>query len=268
MLFSSFYLRRKNFCTMQDKSFTGVMLKHAPLKEADEIITFWSWEQGKVRFLVRGVKKNESRLKGIFTPLSWLSIRSTKSQNLPVITGVEVVHKYPNAATRLESLSAAFNIFESVLSTTPDSQPNEEISLLLKNSLQYLNQHELETNDFLNSFRLKLMVALGYGLNTIECVECSKPAQDIEFFRMSVLGSGLLCDNCSVYFSDVQITDSHALRYITELREWNGKSEKGKLPKKGRAKATGIIGDFFTFLTERQMKSEKFLKENIIANIV
>lgn len=250
---------------MHDKSYTGVMLKHMPFREADEIVTFWSWEQGKVRFLVRGVKKTESRLKGIFTPLSWLSVRSAQSQNLPVITGVEVVHKYPKAASRLESISAAFNIFESVLSTTPDLEPNQEISLLLKNSLQYLNQNKSVTNDFLNFFRLKLMAALGYGLNTKECVECSRPSKDIKFLRVSVLGSGLLCDNCSVFFKDVQIADFDTLQYIAQLKEWNGVAKEGELEKKGRKKASELISDYFTFLTERKMKSEKFLKENIIA---
>jgi len=250
---------------MHGKSYTGVMLKHAPFREVDEIVTFWSWEQGKVRFLVRGVKKTESRLKGIFTPLSWLSVRSAKSHYLPVVTGVEVVHKYMRAASRLESLSAAFNIFESVLSTTPDLEPNQEISLLLKNSLQYLDKNKSVTSDFLNFFRLKLIVALGYGLNTKECVECARPSKDIKFFRISILRSGLLCGNCSVYFKDVQIVDFDALQYIAQLKEWNSDSKEVKFAKKSRKQASKLISDYFTFLTERQMKSEKFLKENIIA---
>ena len=250
---------------MNYKSYTGVMLKHAPYREADEIVTFWSWEQGKVRFLARGVRKTESRLKGILTPLSWLSVRSAQSHYLPVITGVEVVHKYSKAASRLGSMSAAFNIFESVLSTTPDTEPNQEISLLLKNSLQYLDRNESASDDFFNFFRLKLVIALGYGFNAQECVECSRPAKNIKLFRVSVLGSGLLCDNCSVYFKDVQIIDSSALQYIIQLKELNESGFEGMKGKNGRNEASKIIGDYFTFLTERKMKSEKFLKENIIA---
>ena len=250
---------------MNYKTYTGVMLKHAPLREADEIIIFWSWEQGKVRFLVRGVKKSASRLKGVLTPLSWLTLQAVPSGNLPVVTGVQIVRKFSMAAKRLESLAAAFNFFESVLSTTPDLQPNQKISLLLKNSLEHLDASSGVTGDFLNSFRMRLIEALGYGLETKECVECTMPANRLKTCSISLLASGVLCDNCSVYYGDLRTTSAEVLEYLSKVGAAGEKEAVIESSDKGVQKqASSIISDYLFFLTEREMKSEKFLKENVI----
>ena len=46
----------------RETKLTGIILKKQPLNESDEIITFYTKENGKIRALAKSVKSSKSKL--------------------------------------------------------------------------------------------------------------------------------------------------------------------------------------------------------------
>ena len=117
---------------MNHKILNGLVLKHSPLREADEILTLWSWEEGKARVLARAVRKSSSRLRAVLAPVSWLSLQVAPSRRLAVVVDAKVRKSYPEILKNLSHLAIVFNVFEVLMRATPDGEPNQQVSRLLR----------------------------------------------------------------------------------------------------------------------------------------
>ncbi|PIR97671.1 MAG: DNA repair protein RecO [Candidatus Doudnabacteria bacterium CG10_big_fil_rev_8_21_14_0_10_41_10] len=252
---------------MNYKTFTGMVLRHDPLRETDEIVTFWSWEEGKVRLLVRGVRKQDSRLKTILSPLTWLALHAVPSSYLPVVTSAKAIKSFSGISSSLNGFALIFGVFEMVLKTTPDGQPNEELTMLLRKGLEHLDEGKSAGLDFMIDFKLGLFSALGYQLSFSRCVHCQSENSEREgqTGHFSQLAAGLLCKNCHYRFSDAKSTDLRLFQYLNKLGSTETQfliTPAGDYLKK---QADGLLSDFLLFVTEREMKSKKFLEQNIKA---
>lgn len=268
---------------MHYKSYTGIILKHQPHREADEVITFWSFEEGKARFLVRGVRKSASKLRGAVSPLSWLHLYVIPSEYLPVVYNVKVIKTYRFPRSDLRHLAMVFNFFEMVLRSTADRQPNHKISLLLRKVLDYLEQAR-EDMDLLIYFQLRLFESLGYSLQMQSCVSCQNPFDRRKSNFLSLHAGGLICFDCSRMIADVQNVENEVIECLLKYarnQPFSGAavgdpSRPASTPKRdelrrqaeadpAKKKTNQILSDFFFLLTERRLNSQKFLQENFLA---
>ncbi len=227
-----------------------IVLKKTPYLEADEIITVLSLEAGKLRFLAKSVKSPKSKLQnslqGLF--LCDLRVAGFKSSKLPKIIGAQAEQTFSCLRENLAALKCAFSAVELVLKFLPDEQPHQNIFILLKIFLNFLDQkniseEELETG--LVAFKIKFLEGVGLGV----------------VYPEEVLNQALYFDNHSggfVIASKLGVpVPFKVLEAFLSLKFASFKDLPLGLP--NLKDLSGVINMFTEYQLERELKAEKSL---------
>lgn len=131
----------------------GVVLKRQGLSEADEMVTLFTKESGKIRVKAVSVKKISSKLQGNLQLVSFVKLRLVGDGDLPRVASAETVKIYKNIWDDLERANFFYWLSETVIKATPDSTPDEHLYALIKHALDALE------NPHLDGQALKILLA-------------------------------------------------------------------------------------------------------------
>ncbi|MBX4186994.1 MAG: DNA repair protein RecO [Candidatus Doudnabacteria bacterium] len=149
---------------MKYKKLTGIILKKQNYKEADQILTLWTREAGKVRVLAKSIRLPKSKLIYNLNELASIDMEVVGHKNLPVVISAVCRSRFKNFHTDLIKMGSAFYAAELVTKITADEHPNLEIYDLLLDFFQNLNDTtSLDHYQIIDEFALKLTSALGFG---------------------------------------------------------------------------------------------------------
>ena len=155
----------------------GIILKKQELFEADEIITFYTKELGKIRAKAVSVKKSKSRLLGSLLNMSEVSVRLVGSEHLRIIAGASVENSHSGAWASTEKMHFFYWLAETIIKATPDEVPDPQVFLLLKKVLRILGYKEFSASSIRVLFcytALRLVDFLGFAI-TIPEISLSRP---------------------------------------------------------------------------------------------
>ncbi|OGE84018.1 MAG: DNA repair protein RecO [Candidatus Doudnabacteria bacterium RIFCSPLOWO2_01_FULL_44_21] len=149
---------------MQYKKLKGVILKKQNFREADQIITVWTSEVGKIRILARGLRLPKSKLVYNLSELSLVEFEITGRKNFPTVISAQTAQSFNHLRHDLLKIANAIYASELVMKMTADEHPNQVVYQLLVDFLHQLNQaYGLNHYQLLDRFALKLAQALGFG---------------------------------------------------------------------------------------------------------
>src|SRR3989338_8131522 len=111
---------------MKYRKFTGIVLKKQNYREADQIVTVWTRENGKVRFLAKGLRKPTSKLNYNLQDLSFVSFEVAGSKHLPTLISVVMSRSFKHLRSDLNKIGSAIFAAELMLRMTADEQPNPQ----------------------------------------------------------------------------------------------------------------------------------------------
>lgn len=148
------------------QKYTGLILKKFPMNEADELLTVYTKEKGKMRMLARGVRKIQSRLAGVLQSLNEIEfeiyLRSARQLSpLPTLISVRANTVNDYLRENLKKFAYALVGIETLYRITPDEEPNQEIYQALLDFLRDLGERH-EENSSVRMFQLKLLYSSGY----------------------------------------------------------------------------------------------------------
>jgi len=149
---------------MKYKKLTGVILKKQNYREADQIITVWTKQAGKLRFLARGVRLTKSKLVYSLQDLSLAEMEITGSKHLPTLINAKTLKAFGLLRQDLVKIGIGLYAAELMLKMTGDEHPNAPAFSLLLDFLEQLDTH-FENPDIylsLDQFSLGLMSVLGF----------------------------------------------------------------------------------------------------------
>lgn len=124
----------------REQTYTAIILKKQAYGEADEIVTFFTREAGKMRALAKSVKLPKARLQNALQSPFVVDLRLAGQGHLPKITAAEIKRSFPALRQRLVCAKHAFYAVELVLKFTPDGQKNEKLFCLLLDFLSFLEK--------------------------------------------------------------------------------------------------------------------------------
>lgn len=151
---------------MRYKKLTGVILKKQNYREADQILTLWTAELGKVRCIGRGLRRLKSKLIYNLQDLSLVMIEVAGRKNLPVLISAKTLKSFRNLREDLIKMSNAFYCCELMLKMTADEHPNKQAFTLLVKYLEQLDRSggvSLALYSSIDQFALALAQTLGFG---------------------------------------------------------------------------------------------------------
>ncbi len=156
----------------RERAVDAFILKRTDYGEADQIITLFSKEEGKLRALVKAAKLPTSKLQPLLQPLFETRVTLTgskESSGLSKVMGVQLIAAYGGILESEAKLSAWYVAAELLIRALPDNAPNEQLFFELENYAQFLHANELSSEQVKQSviqFQIKAMALLGLGIRT------------------------------------------------------------------------------------------------------
>jgi DNA repair protein RecO (recombination protein O) len=152
--------------------YTGIILKKYPLGEADELLTIYTKETGKLRAKAISSRKIQSRLAGHLSSLNEISFETAtsargaqggRSSGIPVITSVRALSINNYLRENLRKFAYALVAVETLYRITADGQENQRVYEALSNFLKNLGESPDENLE-VRKFQLALLAASGYEM--------------------------------------------------------------------------------------------------------
>lgn len=243
----------------------GIIIKKNNLQEADQILTLFTDNLGKVKVYARGVRKSISKLSGHLDLFTCCDLILAKGRNISTIISAQEKEPFLCLKNDLKKTSIAFHVAELIDKFVFEEYKDTRIFRLIYDLFLLLNQKEIAKYQILilllQSFKLKLLNLLGFFPEFTQCVHCKKSFSEKTSYFSSLLG-GALCVEC-------RFCDSSAIRLqtsILKILSLLGSEDfnivmRLKILKKEIDETEKIINQFIQFLLEKKLKSKEFMKQ-------
>lgn len=180
--------------TFNDK---GIVLSSYNLGENDKIFSIYTRENGLVKAVAKGAKKQNSKFRGRLDLLSCCFFHFATGKNLETVCDLEQINSFSKIRKDLKKISYGVLFLEVVKNF---SEKNESDSYLIYDLL-YSNLENLQTSTNyelqLVKFLLEFLSIHGFKPQLDYCVSCNEEvASDQDLFYSSNLG-GILCTKCT-----------------------------------------------------------------------
>ncbi|MDX2270958.1 MAG: DNA repair protein RecO [Cyanobacteriota bacterium] len=190
---------------------TGINLKTMPLGESDRLVTILTKEEGLIRAVAKGSRKQPSKLGGRMEPFvvnELVLLRGKGSPGDPQgglqrITQAETLRSFPRLGRSLAQLTAAQYLAEVALTQALSGHSQEELFVLLLEHLQRLEAASApEVLPLLSHALFHLLALAGVAPQVQHCHFCQKQLclsrlapLDVHF---SLSVGGVICDACAI----------------------------------------------------------------------
>ncbi len=171
----------------------GLILRSRVLGEADRLITFLTWERGKMTAVARGARKTKSKLAPAVDLFTYGIYRFYLGRGLATVTGADVIRRFHSLALhpllywngqRLSGLADRL---------LAEETPCPAICRLLLTAWRLLEGEPPSTELLVRAVELKLLHLSGYTPHLHGCLECGSPKT--AFFAAA--RGGVLCSVCA-----------------------------------------------------------------------
>lgn len=165
-------LKVYNFMS-REAVYHAVILKKQAYGDADEIVTFYTLEAGRVRGLAKSVKLPQSKLQNTLQGLFYVRVVLAQGSRyaagaLRKIIRCEVLDTFMPLRASLELTKAGLFASEAVYKSTADEHKNPKLFRLVLEFLQNLSSLPEKNNSLpglLAKFQISLLETLGFALS-------------------------------------------------------------------------------------------------------
>lgn len=238
----------------------AIVLKTAPYKENDLILSLLSSHSGRIDALVRGVKK--SRRSVLFTqPFSYSEFDLYRSgkQGLYIVDGAEPKENFFELREDLSALSLAQYFAEVCLYLPKESLSGDEFMFLrlLLNSLYVLcKKKDISPLTVKMAFELKFAKYQGFEPDFTECCVCGRDEGEIWIFDR-----GIYCKNCRGERNGYAINDT-VRKIVTHILDTDNLGAYAVFAEEKILEYVGGLTEkYLSFVTEKNYQSLDYFKQ-------
>ena len=171
------------------------MLRSLRYGEADRILHLYTPMRGRMGAIAKGVRRTRSRFGGRLEPFSHVDMQLHEGRSdLLTVTGADTIRAHARLRDDAGALDAANRACDAVARVFESGDAHPEVFHLLCNELRLLEE-EPGNATLANqlSFRLKLLVAAGFGPQLSACATCGEREHLVGF---SGAAGGVVCEAC------------------------------------------------------------------------
>jgi len=177
----------------------GLVLKKVDRGEADQLLTIYSKDFGKLEILGKAIRKISSKLRAGAEIFYLSEIEFIQAKAHKTLTDARAINKFENIRSDLKRLKIAHKIAETLDELVKGQEKDENLWQLLQEVFRKLNNCQivkLSNCQLLFYFFLwNLFSILGYEPQLYHCVLCQKKLEPQRIFFDSKEG-GLICNQC------------------------------------------------------------------------
>jgi DNA repair protein RecO (recombination protein O) len=172
----------------------AAVLRRRNLGESDRILTVFSKEVGKHRFVAKGVRRPGSKLAGHSEPFMVSNFFVARTRGLPILTQAETKFAFPRLRLSERAIAVAGLIAERVEVLTAEDEAAPRIYGLIENSLELLDSG-VEPERVLLIFDLLMLDETGFRSSLQTCIECREALAAVPNAFVIERG-GFICHRC------------------------------------------------------------------------
>ena len=237
----------------------GIVLKAFDFRETSRIATFFSREHGKIRGILKGIRKDHKKFGSNLDKFSVNDIVYYWHANsdLHLVGQCDLKEFFfPVRKDLKRSLAAQYSL-ELVDAIMPLEEENEEIYRLMMNFLKTLEAID-DVNKLVHIFQIKILYLSGFRPHLDSCLVCEeKISGPVRFSRQM---GGLICAGCKTTDVSASPISKGAIASILHIEKtnWEGSLRLG-FSQSIKKELKHILNNFLVFHLERHLKSEKYL---------
>ncbi len=173
----------------------AVVLRTQKLGEADRIVTFLTRGHGRVRAVVKGVRKTTSRFGARAEPLGHVDVQFYTGRSLDTVSQIETVRSHGAALSRDYSRwTAGTAMVEAAERLTPvEHEPAQAQFLLLVAGLRALEEGDRPAGLILDAYLLRSLAVAGWSPSFSDCARCGRPGPHA---ALHIAAGGSVCPHC------------------------------------------------------------------------
>lgn len=143
----------------------GVVLSRTDFGEADRIVTVLTSDQGKLRLMVRGVRKMKSKLAGGIELFSTSDLTYIKGKGeIDTLISARLIRYYASIVQDIERVQLGYQLIKALNRATED-EPEPEYFYLLENSFKALDNSDISIELIRLWFQAQLLGLAGHSPN-------------------------------------------------------------------------------------------------------
>ena len=170
----------------------GIVLRTWRLGESDRIVNLLTERHGKVRAVVKGVRKTKSRFGARLEPMVHVSLLFYEGRELDIVTQAEAIEHFRPVREDLGRLAKASSLLEATDQLSQERHANPRLFFMLLGGLRALAAHDAPL--LVPAFFLKLLSSEGFHPLLDECAACGE-RYGLEAFDLGQ--GGVLCVLCT-----------------------------------------------------------------------
>jgi DNA repair protein RecO (recombination protein O) len=173
----------------------AIVLRSLRYGEADRILHLYTPMRGRVSAIAKGVRRTRSRFGGRLEPFGHVDMHLHEGRSdLLTVTGADTIHAHAHLRDDAAALDTAGRACDAVARLFESGDPHPEVFHLLCNELRLLeDEPAMATLANQLAFRLKLLVAAGFGPQLSACASCGEREHLVGF---SGAAGGVVCEAC------------------------------------------------------------------------
>jgi DNA repair protein RecO (recombination protein O) len=178
----------------------AIVLKTTDFLEYDKLVTFYTRKLGKVRAVVKGVRKPTSKLAaslGLFAELN-LTLFGKRPRELYRVTQTEIISFHYRLREDVDRLTYSSLLIELLNRATGENEPDPELYEFCTGYLTGLEK-KVELGSFTLIYLIKLLQITGFAPYLSGCVVCRKPIPNHNkkaTFHFNFHKGGIVCSSC------------------------------------------------------------------------
>lgn len=237
----------------------GIVLKTFDFRETSRIATFFTRDYGKVKGVLKGIRKDPKKFGSYLDKFSVNDIvyYQYRKSDLHLISQCDLKQFFFPVRQDYKRNVAAHYMLELVDCIMPAEYPSPKVYSLM---LHYLNALGtiFDIDKLVHIFQIKILLLSGFRPHIDSCLRCRRKVTGRA--RFSLNSGGLICPDCPAHDSDFFTVSKGAIASMFHI-EQNGWSESLRLglTKTVRKELKYILNNFLVYHLEKRIKAAAYL---------
>jgi DNA repair protein RecO (recombination protein O) len=237
----------------------AIVLKRFDFRETSQIATFFTRDFGKVKGILKGIRKDHKKFGSTIDQFSVNDIvyYSHRDTDLHLVGQCDLKHFFFKIRKDMKRTMAASYIIELVDAIMPIEEKNAEVYDLTFDCLSTLEDID-DINKLVHAFQIKILLLSGFRPFLDSCVVCQKKMTSRMRFSMKL--GGLLCEDCRANDLSATALSRGTVASLLHIERYSLKDIlRLKLTALTRKELKFILNNFLIYHIDRHIKSTRYL---------
>jgi DNA repair protein RecO (recombination protein O) len=242
---------------------TPAIIFHAiPYGEADQIVTLYTLDFGKVKGIAKGAKRSRKRFGNRLEIGSYVNVTyfEKESSGLVRLSNCDLIRPFAGLREDIHKLAWASYFIELVNELTAEKIENKPLFRLLAAFLSLVDRGILK-DEIQRVFEVRLLSCLGYRPQLDHCTRCQKKLAGEKYF-FSPRGGGVICAPCAANLPGIIPVSLGTIKTLL-LAQTLTLDKVGRISFSPQSlkESQAILSSFLQQYLGKELKSKKFMEQ-------